>query len=192
MLGRRKGTENQKEALLQAALRLLKSGADPEALTLRAIGEEAGVAHGLITYYFGSKDGVLAAAVGSVMREEASRAFEMEGEPRELIKLAVMRDFKIGARWEPVMRYAVRLDHQGGSWGLVRSLLPVLRRCYGGRRTELQLVAMAAQIAAPIQAFYLNPEPFEELLGIPRDDPGLQERLLETLIDGALAGAEGS
>jgi AcrR family transcriptional regulator len=55
--------------ILAAARRvLLKSGF--QALTLSAIGEEAGQNGALVSYYFGNKDGLIAALVDSIVYDE--------------------------------------------------------------------------------------------------------------------------
>jgi len=56
------------QAILEAARRILvRDGAD--GLTMSAIGEEAGVRKSLITYHFGSKEGLLAVLFDSVVHD---------------------------------------------------------------------------------------------------------------------------
>ena len=55
------GRPDRRELLLGAAVRHLDT-ASAESLRVGAIAEEAGVAVGLINHYFGSRDGLIAAA----------------------------------------------------------------------------------------------------------------------------------
>lgn len=57
---------NGRERLIKAAVRLF--GRDGFGASLRAIAEEADVSWGLVRFYFGSKDGLIAAAEDSVVR----------------------------------------------------------------------------------------------------------------------------
>ncbi|MHC4829403.1 MAG: TetR/AcrR family transcriptional regulator [Planctomycetota bacterium] len=54
--------EDTKQALIQAAIRLL-GDRSVSSLSVREIAREAGVNHGLVHRYFGSKDGLIRAAV---------------------------------------------------------------------------------------------------------------------------------
>lgn len=57
---------NGRDRLIEAAVRLF--GRDGFGASLRAIAEEAGVSWGLVRFYFGSKEGLIAAAEDSVVR----------------------------------------------------------------------------------------------------------------------------
>lgn len=58
---RRVGAEQRKEALINATLMLMANGG-PEAVTIRAIADEAEVTQGLIRHYFSSKEALINAA----------------------------------------------------------------------------------------------------------------------------------
>src|SRR5436190_15245629 len=77
-----KTTPGRREQFLDAALRLIgRSGR--EAVTHRAVAEEAGVPLGSTTYYFDSRDDLLGQALEYVARSEAERYAELG---RELLK----------------------------------------------------------------------------------------------------------
>ncbi len=63
---RRESEERRREDLISAALELLAEGG-PQAATVRAIGERAGVTAGLIRHYFDSKEDLTRAAYGRLM-----------------------------------------------------------------------------------------------------------------------------
>jgi DNA-binding transcriptional regulator YbjK len=68
--------QGRREQILEAALRVIgRSGR--EAVTHRAVAEEAGVPLGSTTYYFDSRDDLLGQALEHVAREEAERHAEL-------------------------------------------------------------------------------------------------------------------
>jgi len=72
----------RREQILEAALRLIgRSGR--QAVTHRAVAEEAGVPLGSTTYYFDSRDDLLAQALEHVARSEAERYAELATELRK-------------------------------------------------------------------------------------------------------------
>jgi AcrR family transcriptional regulator len=72
------------ERLVVAAADLL-SEVGPRAMSVRAIAERADVNHGLVHYYFGSKDGLLRAAMARLVEEHSRLVSEMtHGSPRPL------------------------------------------------------------------------------------------------------------
>ena len=74
--------QGRREQILEAALRLIgRSGR--EAVTHRAVAEEAGVPLGSTTYYFDSRDDLLGQALEHVARSEADRYAELGAELRK-------------------------------------------------------------------------------------------------------------
>jgi len=73
------GKRPRRQAILDATLRLLRSGG-PGAITHRAVAREAGVPLAATTYYFASKTELLAEALDQIAREELVRLQEMAGE----------------------------------------------------------------------------------------------------------------
>jgi DNA-binding transcriptional regulator YbjK len=75
-------TPGRREQILDATLRVIgRSGR--EAVTHRAVAEEAGVPLGSTTYYFDSRDDLLGQALEHVARQEAARHVELGHELRK-------------------------------------------------------------------------------------------------------------
>jgi DNA-binding transcriptional regulator YbjK len=75
-------TVGRREQILEAALRLIgRSGR--QAVTHRAVAEEAGVPLGSTTYYFDSRDDLLGQALEHVARKEAGRYAKLGEQLRE-------------------------------------------------------------------------------------------------------------
>jgi TetR/AcrR family transcriptional regulator, regulator of biofilm formation and stress response len=74
--------QGRREQILEATLRVIgRSGR--EAVTHRAVAEEAGVPLGSTTYYFDSRDDLLGQALEHVARKEADRHVRLGDELRE-------------------------------------------------------------------------------------------------------------
>ena len=74
--------QGRREQILEATLRVIgRSGR--EAVTHRAVAEEAGVPLGSTTYYFDSRDDLLGQALEHVARQEAARHVELGHELRK-------------------------------------------------------------------------------------------------------------
>jgi len=71
-----KPASDRRTAVLDAALHVIGTRGLRE-VTHRAIETQAGVPHGSVTYYFRSRDGLLAAAVGRMRELDESRVAEM-------------------------------------------------------------------------------------------------------------------
>ena len=84
---------NAESALLDAAERLLVTVGDA-GLTTRRVAEEAGVNHGLVHYYFGSMDQLLARVLERFTEQLIARQRAMYAEDRPFIE-----------KWRTAMRY---------------------------------------------------------------------------------------
>lgn len=86
---RREGEDKRRESLIAAALELVAEGG-PQAATVRAIAERAGVSPGLIRHYFESKDELTREAYRTLMdRMTADTALSLESAPTDpLARLA--------------------------------------------------------------------------------------------------------
>lgn len=71
---RREGEERRREALINAALDLIAEGG-PEAATVRAIADRAGVTQGLIRHYFQRKEDLTRAAYRQLMAQMSGDNF---------------------------------------------------------------------------------------------------------------------
>jgi len=111
-----KTAEDRKERILDAALRVIgRSGR--EAVTHRAVAEEAGVPLGSTTYYFDSRDDLLGQALEHVAHKEIERHVELGRElrnatsPRRLADLLLDQlIFEIEDRDAYVAEYEIWLE----------------------------------------------------------------------------------
>ncbi len=98
---RREGQERRREALISAAIDLISEGG-PQAATVRAIADRAGVTPGLITHYFQTKEDLTQTAYATVMeRLNAASNATLNNAPGD--PAARLAAFVAGAMRPPVL-----------------------------------------------------------------------------------------
>jgi AcrR family transcriptional regulator len=161
---RREGEERRREALIAAALELVAEGG-PQAATVRAIADRAGVTAGLIRHYFKTKEDLTRAAYRSMMEDmTAENAAVLDAAPdRPEARLAafvaaslrppVMDPVAVG-RWAGFMHLVLRDDamrdiHEATYLGyrdLLQALIAALPRPADARRLRADAIACNAVI----------------------------------------------
>ncbi|MFM8827023.1 MAG: TetR family transcriptional regulator [Actinomycetota bacterium] len=91
MADQKRGRAAAEERMVRAAGELL-SEVGPRAATVRAVAARAGVNHGLVHHYFGSKDGLLRAAMVRLVSEHAEFARRMAGGDPMPAPFALLQD----------------------------------------------------------------------------------------------------
>lgn len=79
------GEDEVRTSLLRAAIELF-AARGPGNVSVRQIAEAAGVNHGLVHYYFGSKDGLIAASLDRCARDVADELVRRTGPTTELFE----------------------------------------------------------------------------------------------------------
>jgi DNA-binding transcriptional regulator YbjK len=143
--------EARRADILDAALRLVARGG-PGALTMRGVAVEAGMPLGLVTYYFPSKDDLVAQAMeraASLMHDEFAPALEgLRGAGRERAVEAVtdlLLDILLGRPLDSVAQYELWLQaaRRPALRGVARAQRAALLR-----QTEELLTGLGAPRAA--------------------------------------------
>jgi AcrR family transcriptional regulator len=173
--GRRPGASDTRGAILAAARqKFLEHGY--QAVTLRAIAEDAGVDVALISYYFGSKRGLFGAAMALVANPAEVLTRVLDGDPATFSRRALIAMVTI---WDspdtrPALEAMIRSAAADESFAaLVREMLEreVLGRIadrIGGAHAQARAMAFGAQIAGIIMTRYLLR--LEPIASMPLDD----------------------
>lgn len=146
MPGEKMDEEVRRTQILQTALRIARRDR-LEGISIRGVAKEAGVSMGLIGFYFGSKDGLLAALLDDVIArivDEGFRATEATPDPGERLLATVERLLVLIGDPEADIRVLLDFWLRGGTDPDVRRLL---QHGLARFRTEMRGIA-AAMIAA--------------------------------------------
>jgi AcrR family transcriptional regulator len=160
--GRRTGVADTREEIREAArARFLADGY--RSVTLRQIAADAGVDVALISYYFGSKQGLFGAAMRLPVNPAQAVAAQLDGDPHTLAErllrnlLAVWDSPDIGAQMQ-VMALAGLNDPAMASLirdGIGREIVDRLARRLGKPDGTQRAAAFVTQAAGLIFARYL-------------------------------------
>lgn len=161
---RRESEESRRDALISAALELVAEGG-PQAATIRAIANRAGVTPGLIRHYFSTKDELTRAAYGHLMDQMTSRNAEvLHSAPDnptsrlavfvaaslnppivDPLQLGLWAGFLHGMRRDPSMR-AVHAERYYAYRDLLQSLIAALPRTANAGQLRADAIACNAVI----------------------------------------------
>ena len=183
---RREGEERRREALIAAALSLVAEGG-PQAATVRAIAERAGVTPGLIRHYFASKEELSRAAYRAMMeRMTGDSALVLDTAPADpLARLAafvaaslrppVVDPVAVGL-WAGFLHQvrrapAMRAVHAATYLGF-RDILQALIRALPGHDDPTTARALAIALNAVIDGLWMEASALPEAFA-----PGEVERI---------------
>jgi TetR/AcrR family transcriptional regulator, repressor for neighboring sulfatase len=117
---RRRSPEVARQELLDAAERVFAKG-HPEQVGLKEVARAAGTSHGLITHYFGTYDGLVAAVLERRTTALRERVFVALQDPLVLSRPEELVDMLFAAFQDPVhlrlMKYVVAGDRPGIPFG---------------------------------------------------------------------------
>ena len=172
----KRNIEATKEALLNAAEKLMTECDDPSEVTSRAITKEAGVNLAMINYCFGSREALLFEVFNKLQNEarqqrsEFDKIAESEIPPKEkLIKLhfEVMKMMLKHSKYvKAITKYALL----NRSISANRGSLPFIQAHFGGRKTESQCRLIAYEISSIHELAILRQEELKTVCGTDLSD----------------------
>lgn len=179
--------QDAKNRIIKAALEILDEVNHIEKITVRQIAERANVGVGLINYHFQSKDNLLSVAIGDVMAKMATEFVTSEvyskSEPVLKLKRMLKELFNFGLSHEKLIRFTITQGLLNGDMKAGLFLVPVLKEIFEGKKDEMQLRIIAAQIILPIQVVSLNPIQFKLYSGVDLNTELERNSFLETVVD---------
>jgi AcrR family transcriptional regulator len=178
--------ETVKDRLLLATVRLLGERADASGITARQIAREADVNLAMINYYFGSKDALLTAAVRLVIADKAAALREIGGRSGPADRK--LRDFlttmsDITMEYAGLTRPTVPWILLEGDLDATHHLLPLVRECFGDRRSDTECRIIAYQLVSFSQLVFYRSASFLKYTGIDIEDKRQRDELFQTILD---------
>jgi len=183
-----RGRTATREALLAAAVSLVRAAPGPGAITVRQVVEAAGANLNAVNYHFGSKEALVAEAVRVVIGDWfRARGLGPKGAagrgPQALLSLASGFLFA-----EPVAS-RLALDAELGSGGagpsLTRETLDGLARELARSRPRLAQTEVRLRtwlLVAAVHQLFLRPAEAREWLGVDPGDDGARAALLDRVL----------
>ncbi|MGW3268264.1 TetR/AcrR family transcriptional regulator [Streptomyces sp. NPDC001056] len=160
--GRRPGKPDTRAQILLVARRRFLEGGYQD-VTLRSIAAEAGVDLALISYYFGSKKGLLSAALALTVNPSDILGRAAQGDPATFPQRALhslLRLWEDPATGTPLRALVAGAAHDAAFADLVKDmtekeLIDKIATRIGGRDARKRAAAFCAQIAGLIVTRYI-------------------------------------
>ena len=133
--------QDTKEKIIEAAGIMIKEKTDINKITVRGIAKRAGVGTGLINYYFGSKDNLLAAAIEKRVDDAVAHIMnrsEMQSmDPAERIKNMLDTIYELFEAYEKLAKFMLTMELQRGSMQVELYMIPMLKELFQNKKNEL-------------------------------------------------------
>ncbi|ULQ58793.1 TetR/AcrR family transcriptional regulator [Brucepastera parasyntrophica] len=175
-----------KGQLLNVTVKLLAKNRNLNKITARRIASEAGVNQAMINYYFTSKDALVSAAVDKLI---AGRAAELEeikkrnipARQKLLEVLLKMSDITVEySRYTKATMPYVLLEKEIEE---PYYILPIVKECFGGKRTETECRIIAYQLTTFSQIVFYRSDGFKKYAGLDIAKTEDRKKLFKTMIN---------
>ncbi len=161
--------ENQKDALLKAAIELLEEAEQPEKVTSRQIAGRAGVNLAMINYYYGSKEALTSQAVSEILDVSAGM-FQSPGNPsetpKERLRHILIEICQIVVKYQRYTKIYVPHLLLEDEITLPQLVLPEIRDHFGAKRSETECRIIAYEMISFLQLTFYRTDAFMRYAGI--------------------------
>lgn len=182
----KRNIEATKEALLNAAEKLMTECDDPSEVTSRAITKEAGVNLAMINYCFGSREALLFEVFNKLQNEarqqnpEFDKIAESEISPKEKLIMLHFEVMKMMLKHNKYVKAITKYVLLNRSISANRGSLPFIQAHFGGRKTESQCRLIAYEISSIHELAILKQDELKTVCGTDLSD---EKVLLEYVTD---------
>ncbi len=178
--------EDTKKKILESTIQLLEKFENPEDITIRRIAETAGIGVGLINYHFGSRDKLINEAISQKISLLAGDMADPLMEITDSIlylkqMLIIMSDLAV--KNSKLNKISVKYELLNGDFRICLTLLPILRKIFGDKKSESEIRLIAFQIIVTTQTIYIRQETFYLYSGINIDHKKERDAMLINLVD---------
>lgn len=179
--------QDAKNRIIRAAIEILNEVSDAEKVTVRQVAERANVGVGLINYHFGTKDKLLAIALGDVMAKMAGSLAHHDSNPHldpvARLKAMLKELYEFAERHEKIMKFLLTHGILNGNMQTPLFLIPALKDIFGDTIDEIKIRIIALQIILPIQVTSLSPMEFHMYSGIDLHQEAQRNHFIDNLVD---------
>lgn len=178
-------TDNIKEQLIQATVKLLKENNEISKITARQIVSAAGTTLGMIKYYFDSKDALVNEAVNRLIADRAVQLQEIQSKDipatEKLIEfLTNVSDTMVEYQQytKPTIPYCLLNVELNDPY----YILPLVKECFPSK-TETECRIIAYQLVSFPQLVFYRSVDFQKYTGINVDSKEERDRFLRLLVE---------
>ena len=173
---------NKKEALLSAAIELLKKSDRPETVTSRQLAACAGVNTAMINYYFGSKENLESQAVEKILDDEA-KIFQMppnpSDSPKERLRKILKQICQVVLKYQRYTKIYVPHLLLEDEIILPLYVLPEIREHFGNRQSDMECRVIAYEMISFLQLAFYRSDAFLRYVGMNLSDENASNRLID-------------
>ncbi|MBQ7783709.1 MAG: TetR/AcrR family transcriptional regulator [Oscillospiraceae bacterium] len=184
----KRNIEATREALLNAAEKLMTECSDPFQVTSRAITKEAGVNLAMINYCFGSREALLFEVFGRLKSEaqlndpEFSNIIKGELSPKEKLIQIHLRTMKLMLRYFNYSKALTKYVLLNREIAAERGSLSFITDHFGNRKTEAECRLIAFEISSLHELAVLRHEEIKNVCGIDlTDDAQLEKYIINNI-----------
>lgn len=172
----KRNIEATREALLDAAERLMTECSDPSEVTSRAITKEAGVNLAMINYCFGSREALLfevfnrLQAAGREKNPQFDSIIESNISPKQKLIMLHFEAMKMMLKYSKYVKAITKYVLLNRSIGASRGSLPFIQAHFGERKTESECRLIAYEISSIHELAMLRCEEIKDTCGVDLTD----------------------
>ncbi len=185
----KRDADKTRQALIDAAERLMTHCDDPSLVTARAITKEANVNLAMINYFFGSREGLIFEVFSKLQREAAekdpgfSKILEGGIPPKEKLKELHFRSMKLMLEkysyCKALTKYILINRSINGERGSVR----FIEEHFKGKKTEGECRLIAFELSSLHELAVLRKDELRDICGIDLSDDSILKRYINENVD---------
>ena len=185
----KRNIEATREALLNAAEKLMTECSDPSQVTSRAITKEAGVNLAMINYCFGSREALLFEVFGKLKTEaqltdpEFGNIIKGEFSPKEKLIQIHLRTMTLMLRYFNYTKALTKFVLLNREIAAERGSLSFIMAHFGKRKTEAECRLIAFEISSLHELAVLRHEEIKAVCGIDLTDNAQLENYIRNNIN---------
>lgn len=183
-----------KERIIKAALEILGETDEIEKITVRQIAERANVGIGSINYHFQSKEQLLSFAISDIFADTISEYSSWQNNSdctsKQNLKDMLKTLCNSLVDYKGMLQFILTQDLMNGILQTPLYLVPILKKIYGNRKTEIELRVIALQILQPLQNAGIVPDAFHLYSGFNLFEEDQRNNYIELLVDNIITDDE--
>ncbi|GAB6109771.1 TetR/AcrR family transcriptional regulator [Fusibacter bizertensis] len=158
-----KSNNDIKRHILDATVKILLQGVDPELITVRKIAQKANIAIGLINYHFGSKEHLILEAIQTVIENVSEEGVQIltdnQVAPSLRLRQFLTKMSEIVLHYNAYSKILLKHELLSDSFATPTYILGILKEI-DPNLSENEVRMLAIQVVAPMQYIFMKENGF--------------------------------